>query len=355
MNHSVALADSIYILCDNSMHLLTFSTDPNLDSQIRLISDNIGGDHGVVHQDAVYAINFTGVFSLQGTRVDRVIGDLDTMSNSLFGKLVSFEDYLIVLRYSWVDYNKVSSGGMFSNPGKTFVPNLEYYSLNNNVWFINTATGSAHVIDFNDYVGDDTPGYVVDIALSPKKDFFRSNKLYFLTNKYDAVATAAHGSLKQYQGNVSAMDSQFEFFVYDTAVAEDGTIRKFKPDIEIEIDSFSPDGSEYLMKKFRNFMLQGNFPYRDFKLKLGFDNKPYPAEGISILSNVDSFSEQNRPHYPVRVPVNQRARSVSIYLYTDAPTEVLVDPEGIYDTLEISDMRFLWSYTGRAPVGTERP
>lgn len=355
INYSVALADSIYMLCDNSIHLLNFSTDPNLDSQIRLISDNIGGDHGVVHQDTVYAINYTGVFNLQGTRVTRVISDLDSVPNSMLGKLRSFEDYLIVIRYAYEDYNKVASGGMASNSGRKFVVDSAEGTLNNNVWFINTTTGATHVLDYNDYPGDANPGYIVDMRLNPRKDFFRASRLYILTNKYDPVATASHATLKQYKGNISTMESQYSLFVYDTAVSTAGVVRRFKPDIEIEVDSFSPDGNEYLMKKFRNLMLMGNFPYRDFNLKLAFDNKDYPAVGIPILSNTGSTAEENRPHYPVRIPVNQRCRSVNIYMYTVNPTEAMDGPTGIYDTLEISDMRFLWSYTGRAPVGTERP
>jgi hypothetical protein len=53
-----------------------------------------------------------------------------------------------------------------------------------------------------------------------------------------------------------------------------------------------------------------------------------------------------RSHYPHRIGLNQRARSITLRLLNP---DWLSEIDGSYGYLEISDMRIMWTYTEKLP------
>jgi hypothetical protein len=76
---------------------------------------------------------------------------------------------------------------------------------------------------------------------------------------------------------------------------------------------------------------------------VAYENTAYKT-GIPIANS--NFANQ-RFHHPFKVPLNQRANSISIRFSTVNPyTEYTASP--VYSQLEISDLRLLWTYTDRS-------
>jgi hypothetical protein len=351
IKYTFSLKDSLYILCDNSIYMLTYTDDPNTDAFVRKISDAVGGDWGVVHQDTPYFVNQSGVYSLNGTYMERMIGPVfDQFGGVTNARLYSFEEYLIVLRADRQNYVSGDGVDYYYDIGPTWDMYGDQNSEEYNVFFISTITGSMHVINFTDAPGAEFYGPITDIIVNPNKNFFGTYGVLFMTNRFvDEDLVAGTTSTK---GQIYSMVPDRDQYIYDYVSLENGTLVRCKPRYEIEIDSYAPDGSEYFIKKFRNIELMGNFPYYDFTLSVAFDNGDY---GTAIDLNVNTVTLEDagvaRPHYPARIGVNQRARSMSILLQVKNPwtTFLYSDTNPIYDQLEISDIRVLWGYTGRGP------
>ncbi len=68
------------------------------------------------------------------------------------------------------------------------------------------------------------------------------------------------------------------------------------------------------------------------------------------LADVYTDMQDPKPHFPRRVGVNARARTMSICIDVTA-IGAAIDTEypNIWNDFEISDMRMLWAYTQRGP------
>jgi hypothetical protein len=216
-------------------------------------------------------------------------------------------------------------------------------------------TGSCHTLDFNDqYTGPGLDiidrGHVTDMIVNPYKDYSRNTSLTLMTNKC-TVAANAPGYAQVYQMN----NNEDDFFIFDRVVNNpaDNIIRRMKPNIQVEFSGFSPDGNEYFMKKFRSFMAMGNFAWWDFEVLFAFDNQDYSdAKAIDLIADLGGIDAagMKRSPFPARVGLNQRARSISILLRTKNPRSPMPVDKQIYERVEFTDFRVLWSYTGRGPT-----
>jgi hypothetical protein len=326
------IGDSIFIIGQNEVHLLTYTTDPNEDALLRKIAD-VGGDSVCVHGSSVYFINRLGIYEIFNTAVNK-INDLRLEYPYALDeadlKILSFEHYLIVIARSPAGYSDANVGYWFS-------PEVVHpESLNFNVFFINTVNGATHVLDYTDARDQVIKGYIVDAYVNPVRDSTNDYKLVFVTNRFTGVGT--------FKGNVYYMRPQNDWSVYDEVRNSAGALQRFKHNIEIEIDGFVPDGSEYAFKKFRSLQAMAKFPGTDFSITPSFDNNDFDVSKSMHVENKD-FPE-DRPHYPARLPLMQRARSINLLLQTDNP-DVALAADGVWDQLEISDLRVLWTYTNR--------
>lgn len=238
---------------------------------------------------------------------------------------------------------------LFKN-GSRFLPKQGGNELGYNVYFINMASGAVHVVDFKDKRGGvnvEGWGSISDIYVNTNKDANGNYNCYFLTTSFVSETTDSY----TYNGYVYYMNSYRDTDFFDTAVGNDGLLDRYGPKVEIEIDSYVPDGNEFLVKKFRNFELMALLPNRNFFVAFGFDNTGYRDYQILVpVVNGVPLPESNRPHFPLRMGINQRGRSFSIKLVNELdllPIDLL-DNE-VYGNIEISDLRTLWTYTGRAP------
>lgn len=110
INYSFAIKDQIYTLCDDAVYALTYNTDPNLDSTERPLSDTIGGEMGCIHLDTAYFINNQGIYVINGTNVDKVMDSrFDYGKDAYKNHIFSFEDYLVINKYSPVNYDNNNS------------------------------------------------------------------------------------------------------------------------------------------------------------------------------------------------------------------------------------------------------
>lgn len=346
IKHAFSLSDTIYILCNSSVHVYTYSTDPNNDAYLRTIIDNMGGDWGCVHKSTPYIINNTGIYAISNGNVSKIHdAQFDVGDDAYQHKILSFEDYLVVIRRQSINYDGIASSDAqyFNKESKAFTPGLSNNTLGYNVFFINTELGSTHVVDFTECNEVANKGYIVDAIFNPVKDFYGNYKLYFMTNKY----LSTNGAATTYVSSWYYMDLKRGVFCKDVSRDYSNVLRAYKPRICVEIDSYSPDGMEYLIKKFRNLLMEAKFPKADFGVEIAFDNDPYPVNGYDPLPN-ENFPNQ-RPYFPARVAINQRARTISIKLRTNNDFVPLADVNTVYDQFELSDMRVLYTYTGRGP------
>jgi len=250
------------------------------------------------------------------------------------------------ITYAWTGAaNASTSTATYSNiprklfkNGSLFTPGLEGNSLGYNLYFLNMENGSVHVVEFCDGRDVATPGRVVEVFVNTNKNANGNYKCMFLTNRYVSESSSSVTT----KGNVYYMNSYRDIEFEDYAAKSDGQLKRYEPKVDIEIDSYVPDGSEYLVKKFRNLEVMGKVPYFDFDVRFGYDNAEY-ADPIDI-SNPD---ERLRPHDPARVGINQRARALSVRFTNDDSNVPLNGAD--YGVLEISDLRTLWHYTGRSP------
>jgi hypothetical protein len=342
INFSFSLSDSIFIMGDNSTHIYSYSVDPNADGYMRAISTTVGGEHGVVHQSQPYIINKTGLYAITNSMVEKVNDTmLDLGENVYRSKILSFEDYLVIVRYQDLQYNSVAvtSADYPKNLGKIFTPYLADNANGYNVFFLNTRNGSTHVVDFTDARDMVNKGYIVDAMVNPNRDASGEYRLMFLTNRYESLAAPNY----TYKGSTYYMETQRITDVADTVRTSANVITKYKPNILIEIDSFVPDGSEHLMKKFRHMLMMAKFPSSDFGVLVVYDNRGYGSKVPTVLINDIT---EGRAHYPSRVGLNQRGRSLTFRLMTLKPDVALGASD--WDELELSDIRVLWTYTSRA-------
>lgn len=358
INFAFSNKDNIFILCDSSVHTLSYSSNPNTDSYLREVSSIVGGDHGTSHNDQAFIVNVDGIYSLTTNSIDLVRSDFEVGVTTPGNKLISWENFLILIKYSNHNYDDKQTWPQFFNSTGRVV-NPTFWDINDlvdsNVFFIDMDTGSCHTLDFNDQFSGTgllvvERGHITDLAVNPNKSVNRGNLLTIMTNKC-TLAAGADGSAQVYYIDNAGDD----FFVVDTVVNTevDNIVRRMKPNIRIEFDGYTPDGNEYMMKKFRSLELMGNYAWWDFEVLIAYDNKDYgviPAiDFISDLAAIEAAGTKRSP-YPARIGLNQRARSISIQLRTKDPRTPMPGGTNIYERFQITDMRVLWTYTGRGPT-----
>lgn len=367
INDAIAIKDSIYIICDSAVYLITYTTDPNVDSTVRKISEGVGGDSACIYRDALFFIKGQELYTVGGLNVVKSY-DLDTLwehdisslSSNLKTKVVAFGDYLVFLRISQFYYasdgQPVGGGAPYTVPATATTPKpfnlmntMKQYAdpaslteLPPSLVFLNMNTGVVHGVifsDSNETADSWSRGYPCDIFASPVEGVFNSFSLFILSQKV-LVDTASGFSyyMRREVPNFDDIPAKDEAFNYDTNVASFVNYHT-----EIELPSFTPDGSEYNIKKFRNLELSGKLPYDGCRVSFAYDNRGFgtPRE-ITQDTLIDKVT--SRPPFPLRVPTNQRARSISVRFDLD-PAAGVTDKQDI----SITDMRFLWGYTKRAP------
>lgn len=352
INDAIALKDSVYIICDSAVYVITYSSDPNIDAIVRKISDGIGGDSAAVYEDNIYFVKADILYSISNNSViktlDLSLNYLKLSDTTLSTKMVSFGDYLVFLRYRKYGY---AVGGVLSPiPAQFNIINLLAVPPAESVpglFFLNMTNGAVHGVTFGDKVEAASMwdrGYPIDIMVSPVESFDNEFYLHILTGASSwldipGVISAEGYTYVMARGRpLFSNDLPYDrLYNYTSQVPSNVNYN-----LDIEVASFVPDGNEYFFKKFRTLMFMGKLPADGCRVKYAFDNGAFTAgnvlDQLAVLDNPNA-----RAPFPIRLPINQRAHSVSIKIDLESTAEVS-DRQDI----SITDMRLLWTYSKRS-------
>lgn len=330
INAAAAIRDTVYVGTSKGIYVFTYSIDPNADSYLRQIMEGTDIGSVCVHGDRVFASSAYSMVQVVNQSVDKVmdyedIVEPDTLNTDV--KIVSFQDSLLIIRRS------VPAVGnqQYGVSGTYAVSNL--YG-DNRVLMINTDSQSVAKVTYGDCL-DLTPelrGGIVDAIIPPTQ---ASPRLFALTARNSSGTVKSRTYYMEYGRNgLDNLDGVDE--AYDST----GGINRYKVAQEIEFDSLTPDGNEYMMKKFRSLMGMALLPTTDFNFS------PVYEGNIGIRTIPLSSPVGTRPPSPFRIGLNQRGRSITLNFRSSNPTvPMLSDATHL---LELSDLRMLWTYTDRA-------
>lgn len=363
INFCLGFRDSIYILCEDSIHLLSYSGDPNNDATLKVISTTEGGSHGCVFEGYFYFVNLTGIYATNGRSIDLVKSGEEIDLIWRFPTLHVFGENIIILfrtPYNYLDVTEPSPDQ--NNP--RYYAYLGYNGYEVGMKVLNMRTGSASSWSFSDqedYVGPELiqDGTICDLLVTP--NFDGENTLFLLSNSKNFITTGPDLG----RGFVYFMgETRHNNFIpngpVDVPLNWNGEFYLRKINIKINIVKFAPDGTNFLMKKFRFLELMGSTFAKDMDIYVGYDDVGVAPAGIQEyvgpidISTTDQGSENSLepPIRSIRVPLNQRARSLSIYITTKNPLVPLDNSPTVDDpyhfTFVLKYMRVLWSYTNRA-------
>lgn len=362
---AVAHHDRIYVMGADDLSYITYTSDPNADASVVSIARGVGGDALVLHEDTVYMARVDQLYMVEPNRVTKVL-DLDLgLASGADIKLVSFFDYVILC-------SRTGAGPFLGGVGSralapawgaatNAINNIPYYCNN---YFINMKNGCVSEFIYHTKVAGFNPAdastvhqpidwYIMPFETIEWGDYYYA---WFQTSEPDDGFGPKAGvfTLK-----TTTRDTISEDKGYDFAWKADGVTKHWQNiPILVEIDSYSPDGAELWMKRFRHLVLEGEVP---FAIDLATDNEvrcgfAYDNQNFSQMLEFDvpnGYNESNvRLPVPFRLPMNQRARSVSIrFLQELLHSDALANPTGANaQRFEIVRLSVFWNNTNRAPV-----
>ncbi len=368
---AVYVKDSIYIATPQGIYTLTYSTDPNTDSTLNRISDSFNANAMVAYKDLALFVDNDVLYSVQNSYVQKV-RDLN-LGSLLSPELGPVDPQFIFVynQYIIISYNQ---GGVGYNPGSTFVNNLVLVTPKNPLEgetlttayatytyqiALNMDTGCMFELDFHDMLHFDavfpkSAGYIIDYLVNSQSD----QKLFVLTRHNTATSAAGYvyyardRTMVTFPSGEIIVDSIDRVQLPDAgALGAPGSwqTRNFN----VEIDSYSPDGSEGEMKKFRSLIIEGRLP------ELNNPNGPTisvaygDTAAYSTVSALLDTTSPNRPLAAYRFPLNQRARAISLKIFS----KIISNPLNVADddgALSIGRLSLYWTYLQRLPVSRNK-
>lgn len=398
-----ALDESIYVIADSSINVISYSTDPNVDSEVDLISDRIGGEDSTVLGDTIYTIKPTAIFAINGHNVSKLF-DLnvrlqDTSDSRLSHngaafispgsfkgtfslQIESFEDGLYILPR----FIKPSTEGQTSPWDVSYVPASFGVAGFPDIFKLDLETGFFNSYNFG---SNDSP---VDMLFNPTEDITNQTRLFFLAlgpftfprrvftmgNRPQIPTTPLSATNPTFSSSTG--DPHIDSYVSNAAL---GTFYSEYPMYRIFIKNFSPDDSRFDFKKIRSLEFDLKVPYKlnpaltsfDPALQLvlwaGEDAGSIPssvvgAEVNTFLTSYLSTAAQST-HLTdtlaetVRIGVNQRCKKFSLELYCPSYAyNTYSHPGGLpwpnsntkASDFELSEIRVLWTPISRGPVNS---
>lgn len=332
INACVAVNDSVFLATNQGIHVFSYSIDPNKDGYMKPIADDVGAWAMTVNEGVVYASNKYSLYTISHLGITRAIDFADVVPHrdGIRNRLISFENYVLVIEYRTKNVAGEAYPLNVSRRVSTEEPNT--------LISFNTKTGSAHRIDFEDYVSlsEGLRGRIVD-ALVSKPNYDDDPTLVLMTSRIDGSNYSNCFYLMDYpKGEANGIDQ-----IRDSL----GT-QYVKINQQVEIDSYAPDGNEILMKKYRGVYGMAKLPTHDFEYAVAYDNHP-ESRTYDLLGNVIE-GDIPRPHHPFRLPMNQRGRSVTLKFRTKNP-DIIYATEPNSHWFELSDLRLFWTFTKLAP------
>ncbi len=369
LNYGVALNDNIYVMCDNSIHTIGYSTDPNVDASVVKISDGLGSDWATIHEDSVYFVKGNNLYSINGSNVDIALdlgyglsstnewGD-DTLfvTSRVLTRVFTYKNYLIIKHD-----RELPSRGVDAIDYRFYETHYmtTVQDLGPNCFFLNMNNGSSHVFKFRDQYlmsgGEGAKGRVTgnmgDFYLVGREDESNDNIMY-MSSCYDTGIST--GGYSDGDSDVTITRGYMYYIKpdYDMGNTAEPLDRVWQiapfdkvwvsPEAQIKIANYSPDGNKYYFKKFRNLLLEGEIP----QVNMGLAVLPWQSGVLTPWFNEQAISDMAG----FRFAINQRLKALDVNIIKGTAVIDGNPTPNLYD-FEIRDMRVLWTYTSRAPVG----
>lgn len=382
----VALGDIVYVIFDDSIRAITYSTSPNTDSRVTVISSGTGGVDAVAYSSLVYVVDRFSIYSISGNNVTKVV-DLP-LGAFIFGtdykrssaytnmnvaysmdlKIEAFNDGLYI-----TDRKILFNDASASLYNTRFVANsldLFRYDLNNDYFStfeFQQALGSGQRVT-------NRPADLAVVSYGYGQQF--QSRLYFMAVDPDSTHYAAF-YLSDYDGFVYGPNEgdgiQFQGLGLDTYSNAEGTDLTLGPiEITIEMKGISPDRLNYLQKKWRSVQVQGNMPMISLVPTTELNPAVVPELYLDIRSQdtgtttlkrnflaEDKFSESDPSgivlgNFGYTYGINQRSSNISFRIFTrvDYTPQLISAMASIsgntnlltYSLFELSFIQFLYTY-----------
>lgn len=408
-NHGIVslstIGDTIYSISDSRIYAVSYNTDFNVDGQVTLVSDVIGGNDSVAYGDSIYVINSESLYRIDGFNVSKVM-DIDvlrfnqrrtvlTHNNTTFSggsfpdyRIQAFEDNLyIISRFIKPNHLDINAITPFDVRYDISYPSYDGADISSNpsCMGINMTNG------FITYYSWGSNGEAYDAMYVPTNDSFNQSRLFFLGNQATEVDSSVFsmGSNPILVTNASSptnpvtseavnnfnIDSFAPFFDPDAIQYE-------IPANAIALVNLSPDNLRHVIKKLRTLEVEGSPPYY---WKPGTPNTQVPFMWIYVFAGAnfeESISAEpsnmngiilSSQWMPVlnedfedidqisrRFGINQRCRRYSIVITTRVPTEgvLAANPVPVDNsvalanpyrtTWNIGNILTRWTYSDRA-------
>lgn len=390
----VPLGDNIYIIFDNSVSVISYSSGPNFDASIRTVSEILGGEDAIVYEGTIYLSKSNAIYTINGNNIVKLL-DLDLgvilhphfvayksgpvvpdPANSSKGdlKLVGFNGALYIIPRITVYYLVL---GVIQD--LTFMHYLPAFS--DGIYRIDLATGFVSKFLFGGSVSGNGPTRVFDGIYVPVDDDTNSAKLV-LVGKSNAVGGTSvfyFGSNQVFRYANSTDEDKLHKLIDNTldTYGHTGTLTLYACPINVKltIANFSPDNLRYLIKKFRTISVEADVPMwsneatpaifvpeLELKVKAGLEALGTGVLSLTTILNEDlantNIGEQEIRSF--RFGVVQRAKSITISINTRSVVDIerkavsgltTANPDAVKtilkSLLEIVDIRTAWTYTGR--------
>lgn len=393
------LGDRLYLTCDSSIHVLSYTSNPNVDSELQIISNAVGGEDSTVLGDTVYVAKPNAIYAVNGNNVSKVY-DLEVQLYDTSTKRLVFD----------VGTGHFSQGGTFAIKMEAY-ENCLYFTRR---YFtpVSGAIGAYDVIPTaapiyafgaspfgtsnllrldmdNGFLSEYSFGQCgtpVDCLFVPIEDrnnqtrFFMigapgiyaaaSTRVFCFGNRFTPFSSAADPNNPVYIFTVGANEGALDTVV--DPVNQQALVNQI-PSFSIMISNFSPDNLRYLIKKFRSIEVELRVPsYMDasvktpmmgLKLYSGDTNDAstttsednvtsnYLLETLLSPRSLDTNSPINDEIH--RYGLNQRCKRISLLFSFAGDVYTGLNATSRAHSLpnwEIRDIRTLWSYTSRGPT-----
>lgn len=404
-----ALGDTIYNITDSRIYAVSYGEDFNVDGQVTLVSDVIGGKDSVTYGDGVYVVGSESLYRIDGLNVSKIL-DLEVIrynqrrinlshDNSSFTggqvpdyKLVAFEDSLFIIQRFIkpiiLDPNAVtpfdirydisapidSAGDNFNGPSCIGI-NMTNGFVTNYFWGTN--------------------GEAYDAIFVPVNDSFNQSRLFFLGAQQQPFTVIDSTVFSMGSNPILVTDYTSPTNPVTSSTVGNFNIDSFQsptnlsalqyevPGVAIAFVNQSPDDIRHVIKKIRTLEIEGSPPYitksdgtqtpllwlyvfagANFEDSLSSD--PSDMNGLILSTqwlpalgeDVEDINEISR-----RYGINQRMRRFSLVICTKSPdlgilpskpvplgasyqATVLANP--VRTMWDISNIQTRWTYTDRA-------